>query len=73
MVVGHDELDAMKPASKQTLQEVPPIDLGFARGHRATQHPALAGSVDADGDQYGAIMDAAFQTHLLAPAAAYAA
>jgi hypothetical protein len=64
----------MKPAGKQAFQEAPPIDLGFARGHRAAEHPALAGSsVDADGDQHGAIMDAAFQTHLLASAAAYAA
>jgi hypothetical protein len=73
MVVGHDELDAMKPAGKQTLQKAPPIDLGLIGGHRATEHPALAGSVDADGDQHGAIMDAAFQTHLWASAAAYAA
>ena len=60
MVVGDDELGAMKPAGKQTLQEAPPVDLGFARGHRATEHPALARSLDADGDQHGAIMDASF-------------
>jgi hypothetical protein len=40
----------MKPAGKQTLQEAAPIDLGFRRGDRATQHPALAGGVDADGN-----------------------
>jgi hypothetical protein len=73
MVVSDDELDAMKPAGKQTLQEAPLIDLGFVRGHRATEHPALARGLDADGDQHGAIMDVAFQTHLLASAAAYAA
>jgi len=67
MVVGFDALDAMKPAGKQTLQEAPPVDFGLTGGDRATQHPALAGGVDADGDQHGAIDNTAFQSDFLVP------
>jgi hypothetical protein len=73
MIVGDDELDAFETTRQQAFQEAVPIDLGSRRGDRATQHPALARSLDADGDQHGAIDDSPLQAHLLASAAAYAA
>ena len=65
VIVGDDELDAMQSAGEQAFEEAPPIDLGLTRGDRATQHPALAGGVDANRDQHRTIDDTPLQSHLL--------
>jgi len=65
MIIGNDQLDALQASGEELFQETAPVDFGLRGGDLAAEHPALAGSFDADGDQDCAIDDAAFQTHFL--------
>ena len=59
VVVADDELEAVQTALLQALEEVAPMDFGFAQGDADAQDGALALGVDAQGDEDGAIQELA--------------
>ena len=65
MVVGGDELDALQAARHQAFEEGAPVDLGLGERDGDAQHAALAGGLDADGGEHGAIVRDAVLAGLL--------
>ena len=59
VVVADDELDAVETALLQALEELAPMDFGFAQGDADAQDGAFALGVDAQGDEDGAIQELA--------------
>jgi hypothetical protein len=53
VIVGDDELNAVKAAPAQAGEEVLPRGAAFPIGHRDGQDLAAPVPVDADGDQHG--------------------
>ena len=59
VVVADDELEAVETALLQALEEVAPMDFGFAQGDADAQDGAFALGVDAQGDEDGTIQELA--------------
>ena len=59
MVVGDEELEGGEAAFLEALEEVAPVDLGFAQGDADAEDGALAIGADPEGDEHGAIEHAA--------------
>ena len=59
MVVAHEELEAAEAALLEAREEVAPVDFGFAEGDAGAEDLALAVRADAEGDEHGAVDDAA--------------
>ena len=59
MVIADHELDAVETALLQALEELAPMDFGFAQRDADAQNGAFALGVDAQGDEDGAIQELA--------------
>ena len=59
MVVGDEELECAQAALLETLEEVAPVNFGFAQSDADAEDLAFALGVDAQGDEHGAIEHAA--------------
>ena len=63
MVVGDDQLDSVQAAPNQAFHEGAPVNFGLRQGDRNAEHPALAVSGDANGNQHGTIDQASAFAH----------
>ena len=52
MVVADEELEAAEAALLEALEEVAPVEFGFAEGDAGTEDLALAVGADAEGDEH---------------------
>jgi len=55
MVIADDEGGSLQTALLERAEKVAPMDLSFAQGGGDSEHATLAGGVDANGDEHGAI------------------
>src|SRR5688500_415768 len=55
IIIDDDEGGAVEAALLERAQKVAPVDLSFTQGGGDAEDPTLAGGIDADGDQHGAI------------------